>query len=69
MEALLDYDLLLVVVVGFAAQVVDGALGMAFVSHHLIKFTREALVGAQNASFYSARTRGAEDATTAKRAA
>ena len=30
MEALLDYDLLLVVVVGFAAQVVDGALGMAY---------------------------------------
>lgn len=30
MEALLDYDLLLVVFVGFAAQVVDGALGMAY---------------------------------------
>jgi uncharacterized membrane protein YfcA len=29
-EALLDYDLLLVVFVGFAAQVVDGALGMAY---------------------------------------
>src|SRR5262249_642450 len=32
---------------------IDGALGMAFMSHHLIKFTREALAGAQNASFYS----------------
>ncbi len=36
---------------------IEGALGMAFMSHHLIKFTREALSGAQNASFYSAKTR------------
>jgi len=28
---------------------------MAFVGHHLIEFTREALRGQQNASFYSAR--------------
>ncbi len=32
---------------------IDAALGMAFVGHHLIEFTREALRGEQNASFYS----------------
>jgi hypothetical protein len=32
---------------------IDAALGMAFMSHHLITFTREALSGRQNASFYS----------------
>ena len=32
---------------------IDGALGMGFIAHHLIKFTREALRGEQNASFYS----------------
>src|SRR5947199_15327 len=31
---------------------IDGALGMGFVAHHLIEFTREALRGEQNASFY-----------------
>ena len=31
------------------------AFAMAFVGHHLIEFTREALRGEQNASFYSAR--------------
>jgi len=41
---------------------IDAALGMAFMSHHLIKFTREALAGAQNASFYSAKARGEEEA-------
>jgi radical SAM superfamily enzyme YgiQ (UPF0313 family) len=40
---------------------IDAALGMAFMSHHLIKFTREALAGAQNASFYSTRARDAEE--------
>jgi hypothetical protein len=30
---------------------------MGFVGHHLIQFTREALRGEQNASFYSAQTR------------
>jgi radical SAM superfamily enzyme YgiQ (UPF0313 family) len=40
---------------------IEGALGMAFMSHHLIKFTREALAGEQNASFYSARAREAEE--------
>ncbi len=34
---------------------VDAALGMGFVGHHLIQFSREALQGRQNASFYSAR--------------
>jgi radical SAM superfamily enzyme YgiQ (UPF0313 family) len=32
---------------------IDAALGMGFVAHHLIKFSREALRGEQNASFYS----------------
>jgi hypothetical protein len=30
---------------------------MGFVAHHLIQFTREALRGDHNASFYSTRTR------------
>ncbi len=30
---------------------------MGFVAHHLIKFTREALRGEQNASFYSTHER------------
>ncbi len=38
---------------------IDGALGMGFVAHHLIEFTREALRGEQNASFYSAQPRTA----------
>jgi hypothetical protein len=40
---------------------IEGALGMAFMSHHLIKFTREALAGAQNASFYSTKAREVEE--------
>jgi hopanoid C-2 methylase len=36
---------------------IDAALGMGFVAHHLIRFTREALRGDHNASFYSARER------------
>jgi hopanoid C-2 methylase len=32
---------------------IDAALGMGFVAHHLIQFSREALRGEQNASFYS----------------
>jgi radical SAM superfamily enzyme YgiQ (UPF0313 family) len=32
---------------------VDAMFGMAFIGHHLIEFTREALRGEQNASFYS----------------
>jgi radical SAM superfamily enzyme YgiQ (UPF0313 family) len=38
---------------------IDAVMGMGFVSHHLIKFTREALRGEQNASFYSTHDRGA----------
>ncbi len=48
---------------------IDGALGMGVVAHHLIRFTREALRGEQNASFYSARTRRAASAATEPRAA
>ena len=40
---------------------IEGALGMAFMSHHLIKFTREALAGTQNASFYSTKAREVEE--------
>jgi radical SAM superfamily enzyme YgiQ (UPF0313 family) len=32
---------------------IDAVLGMGFMAHHLIEFTREALRGEQNASFYS----------------
>ncbi len=44
---------------------IDSALGMAFMSHHLIKFTREALAGTQNASFYSTKAREVEEARRA----
>jgi hopanoid C-2 methylase len=37
---------------------IDAVLGMGFVAHHLIHFSREALRGDQNASFYSAQGRG-----------
>jgi radical SAM superfamily enzyme YgiQ (UPF0313 family) len=40
----------------------DGAFGMAFMAYHLIAFTREALRGEQNASFYS-QARKDRDAT------
>jgi hopanoid C-2 methylase len=36
---------------------IDAALGIGFAAHHLIQFSREALSGKQNASFYSANTR------------
>ena len=36
---------------------IDAVLGMGFVAYHLIHFSREALRGDQNASFYSARGR------------
>jgi hypothetical protein len=36
---------------------IDAVLGMGFIAHHLIQFTREALRGEQNASHYSAKTR------------
>src|SRR5207302_11240398 len=38
---------------------IDGAVGMAFIGHHLIEFTREALRGDQNASYYSTKQRTA----------
>jgi radical SAM superfamily enzyme YgiQ (UPF0313 family) len=36
---------------------IDALLGIAFVAHHLIQFTREALRGEQNASYYSTKVR------------
>jgi hopanoid C-2 methylase len=36
---------------------IDSAMGMGFVAHHLITFSREAIRGQQNASFYSTRDR------------
>jgi radical SAM superfamily enzyme YgiQ (UPF0313 family) len=36
---------------------IDAVLGMGFVAHHVIQFTREALRGEQNASFYSMKQR------------
>ena len=40
---------------------IDAALGMGLVAYHLIHFTREALRGEQNASFYSTRARERSD--------
>jgi radical SAM superfamily enzyme YgiQ (UPF0313 family) len=39
---------------------IDGLLGAAFMGYHLIAFTREALRGDQNASYYSTKKRAAE---------
>ena len=36
---------------------IESAMGMGFVAHHLIEFSREALRGEQNASFYSTHER------------
>ena len=36
---------------------IDAVMGMGFVGYHLIQFTREALRGEQNASFYSTHER------------
>jgi len=36
---------------------IDAVLGMGFIAHHLIQFTREALRGEQNASYYSTKMR------------
>jgi radical SAM superfamily enzyme YgiQ (UPF0313 family) len=41
---------------------IDAVLGMGFIAHHLIEFTREALRGEQNASYYSTKMRKAEPA-------
>src|SRR5215471_5431494 len=38
----------------FRRGYIDAVLGMGFIAHHLIEFSREALRGEQNASFYSA---------------
>src|SRR6266436_2526941 len=39
---------------------IDAVLGMGFIAHHLIQFTREALRGEQNASYYSTKARAGE---------
>jgi len=44
---------------------IESLFGVGFVSYHLIEFSREALRGDQNASFYSARAR--ETGTTSSR--
>jgi len=41
---------------------IDGVIGIAFIAHHLIEFTREALRGEQNASFYSRKDRDRSEA-------
>jgi hypothetical protein len=38
---------------------IDAVFGMGFIAHHLIQFTREALRGEQNASYYSTKLRRA----------
>jgi hypothetical protein len=38
---------------------IDCILGIGFIAHHLIQFTREALRGEQNASYYSRKGRKA----------
>jgi hopanoid C-2 methylase len=52
---------------------IDAVLGMGFIAHHLIQFTREALRGEQNASYYSTKMRKAEPvpelATTLRKSA
>ncbi len=44
---------------------IDAIMGMGFVSYHLIRFTREALRGEQNASFYSTHERGSQESAAA----
>ena len=46
---------------------IDAALSMGVVGHHLIRFSREALRGEQNASFYSAQSRRSAAADAAAR--
>ena len=45
---------------------IEAVLGMGFTSHHLIQFSREALRGEQNASFYSTRERERAEASEAE---
>jgi hypothetical protein len=40
---------------------IEAVFGMGFVAHHLIRFTREALRGEHNASFYAAKARAREE--------
>jgi hypothetical protein len=48
---------------------IESFFGVGFISFHLIEFSREALRGEQNASFYSTRVRRARgDGRRAKRA-
>jgi radical SAM superfamily enzyme YgiQ (UPF0313 family) len=47
---------------------IDGALSMGVVGHHMIRFSREALRGEQNASFYSAQSRRSVSAERRPRA-
>jgi hypothetical protein len=47
---------------------IDGALSMGVVGHHMIRFSREALRGEQNASFYSAQSRRSVSAEQRPRA-
>ena len=42
---------------------IEALFGVGFISYHLIEFSREALRGDQNASFYSARARETVDAS------
>jgi radical SAM superfamily enzyme YgiQ (UPF0313 family) len=42
---------------------IEAVFGMGFVAHHLIQFTREALAGYHNASFYAAKSRAEADAS------
>jgi radical SAM superfamily enzyme YgiQ (UPF0313 family) len=44
---------------------IDAAFGMGFVAHHLIQFSREALRGEQNASFYSTHERERQERAAA----
>jgi hopanoid C-2 methylase len=45
---------------------IDSMLAMGFIAHHLIQFTREALRGEQNASYYSAKSRMVQAAGAAE---
>jgi hopanoid C-2 methylase len=47
---------------------IDAVLGIGFIAHHLIQFTREALRGEQNASYYSTKARGDRDDRGGRRA-
>jgi len=40
---------------------IEALFGVGFIGYHLIEFSREALRGQQNASFYSARARATLD--------